>query len=378
MDFSLDDDQLALRDAVRRFCDAEYPAHERGNAETAAQNTQRHAALAELGLLGLPFDSELGGSGQGAVEAMLAAQELGHALAGIDWLANVAQAGQLLAEAGTPAQCAQWLSALAHGERRLALACHEPDARYALADVQTRATRNADGWRIDGRKSLVLGGDRADALLVVARTAGGQRDRDGLTLFLVPAEAPGLTRKPFALLDNRRAAHIELNGVQVAPDAVVGTPDAALPHIEDAVDRAEAALCAEAAGAIDALLALTVEHLRTRKQFGAPLAKFQSLQHRVADIAIALEQVRSMACAAALALQSASRPERQRLVSAAKVLVAQLGRRCGLDAIQLHGAMGMTDECRIGHYAKRLIVIGQLFGDASFHLARFDTTPLAA
>jgi len=378
MDFSLDDDHLALRDAVRRFCAAEFPAHERGNAETPELEAQRHAACAELGLLGLPFDTEFGGSGQGPVEAMLVATELGRALAGIGWLANAVLAGPLLAEAGTPAQCSRWLPALARGERRLAFACHEPEARYTLTDVQTRARRDGDGWILDGRKSLVLGGDSADALVVVARTAGERRERDGLTLFLVDADAPGLGRQPFGLLDGRRAAHLGLAGVRVAADALVGTPGAALPFVEAAVDRAEAALCAEAAGALDALLALTLEHLRTRRQFGAPLARFQVLQHRVADIAIALEQVRSMACAAALALQSDVPAERQRLVSAAKALVARLGRECGLVAIQLHGAMGVTDECRAGHYAKRLIAIGQLFGDAAFHLARFDREAVAA
>ena len=158
-------------------------------------------------------------------------------------------------------------------------------------------------------------------------------------------------------------------------DAVVGPAGAALPLLEKAIDRATAALCAEAAGAIDALITMTAEHLKTRHQFGAPLAKFQVLQHRVADMLIALEQVRSMACAAAMALDAPDAAQRRRLVSAAKAIAGQAGRQVGQAAIQLHGAMGMTDECRVGHYAKRLLVINQLFGDASHHLRRLAEQP---
>lgn len=371
MDFSLNDDHLALRDAVRRFCDAEYPAHERGNAEAGPQAAQRHAGFAELGLLGLCLDPELGGSGLGAVESMLVAQELGRALAPGAWLSNAVLAGPLLASLGTPAQCQAWLPALAAGTLQAALACHEADARYALSDVQTTARREGAQWRLDGRKTLVLGGDAATLLLVVARTRGERNDADGLTLFAVDRSTPGVATQPFALLDERRAAHLVLDGVRVGADRVVGPVDGALPHLDKAIDRAEAALCAESAGALDSLLAMTTEHLRTRRQFGAPLAKFQALQHRVADLQIALEQLRSMACAAALGVDAPDDDDRRRLVSAAKVLAAQLGRRCAFDVIQLHGAMGMTDECRVGHGAKRLIANGQLFGDAALHLQRF-------
>ncbi|MCK6424734.1 MAG: acyl-CoA dehydrogenase family protein [Burkholderiaceae bacterium] len=373
MDFSLNDDDLALRDAVQRFCDGEYPAPERGNAETPAQAAQRYAAMAELGLLGLQVPTEYGGSALGPVAAMLAAAPLGRALAQGPWLCNAVIAAPLLAEAASPAQCQDWLPALAEGRLRFALACHEPDARYDLADVRTRARpAPGGGWTLSGRKVGVLGGDVADRLLVVARTAGDRRDRSGLSLFVVEAQAPGLKRLPIGLLDGRRAARIDLQGVTVGADALVGPLGEALPVVERALERAHAALCAESAGALDALLALTCDHLKTRRQFGAPLARFQALQHRVADMAIAREQLESMACVAAMALQAGDPVERTRLVSAARTLAAQLGRQYGLAAIQLHGAMGMTDECRVGHYAKRLIANGLLFGDAAFHLAAFD------
>ncbi|BDI06474.1 acyl-CoA dehydrogenase family protein [Sphaerotilus microaerophilus] len=381
MDFSLNDDDLALRDAVQRFCEGEYPAPERGNAETPAQAAQRHAALAELGLLGLQIPAELGGSALGPQAAMLAAEQLGRALANGNWLSNAVLMAPLLAEAGSPAQRSAWLPALAAGRLQVALACAEPEARYDLADVRSRAKPTADGgWSLSGRKALVLGGDVADLLLVVARTDGERRDRSGLSLFAIDAASPGLTRRPITLLDGRRAAQLDLQGVSLAADRLVGPLDAALPLVERAVERANAALCAESAGALEALLAMTCEHLKTRRQFGAPLAKFQALQHRVADMATALEQLKSMACVAAMALEAEDASERTRLVSAAMTLTAQLGRQCGLTAIQLHGAMGMTDECRVGHYAKRLIANGLLFGDAAFHLAAFDAArrPTAA
>lgn len=375
MDFSFTDDHVALRDAVQRFCDGEYPAQHRGNAETAAQSAQRWAGMADLGLLGLPFDAELGGSGQGAVELMLVAQQLGRALAGSAWLANVVLGGQLIAEAGTPAQCSDWLPRLAAGKLQITLACSEADARHDAADVQTTARRDGGDWILDGRKSLVLHGDSAALLLIVARSAGARHDRDGLTLFAIDAPAPDLRVQGFDTLDSGRAAHLELRGVRVAANRVIGEVGAAWPLIEAALDRANAVLVAEAAGAMEALLELSAEHLRTRKQFGVPLAKFQVLQHRVADMLLAVEQAKSMACAAAMAVDAGDAAQRARLVSAAKALVAPLARQAGLTALQLHGAMGMTDECRAGHYAKRLLVIGQLFGDAAFHLRRFAASP---
>jgi alkylation response protein AidB-like acyl-CoA dehydrogenase len=370
MDFALTDDDLALRDAVQRFCDGEYPAHERGAPETAAQAASRRAGMAELGLLGLTLDPALGGSGLGSVETMLVAEQFGRALATGPWLPGAVMAGALLAEAGDPAQRDRWLPPMARGECSLALACQEAGTRYALAEVRTRAVRDAEGWQLDGRKALVLGGDGADLLLVVARTDGAPAEPAGLSLFALDADAAGLCRHGYDTLDGRRAATLELRGVRAAEERLVGPLGGALPLVERAVERAEAALCAEAAGALDALLQLTAEHLRTRRQFGAPLAKFQALQHRVADMAIALEQLKSMACAAALALQADDAAERRRLLSAAKLLSSQLGRRAAFDAVQLHGAMGMTEECAAARYAKRLIGIGQWFGDAGFHLRR--------
>jgi alkylation response protein AidB-like acyl-CoA dehydrogenase len=374
MDFSFNDDHLALREAVQRFCAGEYPIEKRGNAVTPEQGQQGRAAMAELGLLGLPFSADVGGSEQGAVEVMLVAQELGHALGDGAFVASTVMAGQVLTRLGSAAQQQQWLPGLASGQQQMALAAYEAGARYDWQRTETRAVPSGAGWVLDGRKTGVLQGDSADVLLVVARTAGGLADRAGLSVFAVDATAPGVTVQGYDTLDNRRAAHVAFNAVQLGSDRLLGQSGEAAEAVEAALDAAMAALCAEAVGAVDALLAHTAEHLRTRKQFGAPLAKFQVLQHRVADIAIALEQLKSMACAAAMAVQAGEPVQRRRLVSAAKVLASQKGREIGLAAIQLHGAMGMTDECRVGHYAKRLIVIGQTLGDAAWHLQRLTVS----
>jgi len=373
MDFALNDDHLALRHAVQRFCEGEYPAEHRGTPEAVDQTRQRWQGMADLGLLGLPFPAEQGGSGQGPVEVMLVAQEFGRALAGGAWLASTVMAGELLTRMGNEAQKQAWLLPMANGQRQAAVALYEKGARYTWTHIQTQATANARGFELSGHKTMVLHGDQAGLLLVVARSSGAADDPGGLSVFAVDADMPGVEVQGFDTLDGRRAAHITLNRVQVGPERLIGEPGQAAHALEAMLDAANAALCAEAAGAVESLIVHTTAHLRTRRQFGAPLAKFQALQHRVADMAIALEQLKSMACAAAAAVAGGDTSQRRRVVSAAKAYASQQGRHIGLTAIQLHGGMGMTDECRVGHYTKRLMVIGQSLGDAAWHLARAST-----
>lgn len=369
MDFALDDDQLALRDAVRRWCDGHYPSHQRGNAEDATQSAQRHAGMADLGLLGLPVAIDDGGSGLGATEAMLVAQELGRALAGASWLSQCALVAPLLAAATTPAQRREWLPPLVQGSRQWALAVHETDQRYDLQTIHAHAQQDGDTWRLNGRKAWVLDGDQAHHLLALARVKDVHTAHDAVALFALSADQAGVTRQRMQLIDGRRAAHLSLHDAKA--ERLLGADGHAQALVAAALARGEAALCAESAGALEALLAMTCDHLKTRTQFGGPLARQQALQHQVADMALALEQVKSMACVAALATEHDDVRERDRLISAAKTLTSQLGRRSALAAIQMHGAMGMTDECRVGHYAKRLITNGLLLGDTSFHLRRF-------
>lgn len=371
MDFSLDEEQVALRDAVRRFCHDTYPAQYRGDPETPEQSCERWQGLAQLGLLGAPFAEELGGSAHGAAELMLIAHEFGRVLGGRGFTSNVVLAGKMLEKYGTPALRERWIPALVTGEARLALAHWEADGRYNLAHISTRATKDANGYKIDGRKSLVLDGAGADLFLVAARTQGEAGDQAGISLFAVPASAQGVAVHGFSTLDGGRAAHIDFDRVEVGQDDLVGNEGNALALLEEAVDRANAVDCSEATGAIEALIDLTIEHVKTRHQFGAPLARFQVLQHRLADMLNLFEHSRSMSCAAALAIDEAAPAQRQRMVSAAKVFVGKAGRQVGHWAIQMHGGMGMTDECRVGHYVKRLMVIDQALGNSAHHLKKF-------
>jgi len=344
MDFSLTEDHLALRDAVRRFCDGEYPAHERGNRETADVASRRWNAMAELGLAGLVVDTSLGGSAQGGVEQVLAAIELGRALAGAPF-APAQAAARLLERWGTPAQQDRWLPALARGELQVAIAL----------DGAVQLREQAQGWTLAGEARLVDGGDRAQLLLVAAAVPG----QPAHTLVALEAGTPGLQRDAFPTLDGRHAAHLRLDGVVVASGALVGPLQGMAEAMALAADAVAATQVAEAVGAMDAVLELTLEQLRTRKQFGSVLARFQALQHRAADMVIAVEQIKSMAYAAGMALDCDDAALRARIVRAGCLLAHAWGRDVAMEAIQMHGAMGMTDECRAGHYAKRLLVIGQ-------------------
>lgn len=375
MDFSLDDDQVALRDAVRRYCNDTYPAHERGNAETAAQSRERWQGLAQLGLLGAPFSEELGGSGHGTTELMLIAHEFGRVLGGRAFDSSVVLAGKLLEQHGDSAVRQQWIPALIAGEARFSVACHEAEGRYDLAHVEARATAASDGYVVHGRKVLVPEGESADVFLVTVRMANDARSDSGVSLLAIPATTPGVSVQGFSTLDGRRAAHVNFDQVQVGGEALVGAEGNGLDLLQEAIDRANAVACSEATGAIEALIDLTLEHVKTRHQFGAPLARFQVLQHRLADMLNFYENSRSVTCAAVLAVDEAEPQQRRRMVSAAKVFVGKAGRQVGHWAVQMHGGMGMTDECRVGHYVKRLMVIDQTFGNSAHHLKRFAGDP---
>lgn len=373
MDFSLSEEQTQLRDAVRRFCDHEYPVAARGVSDKGAPGVagaRRWRLMADMGLLGLPFAAAHGGSELSAVDLMLVMEQLGRSLAVEPYLASIVVAGGLLASAAPSPHANALLPAVVRGELQLALAVDEPGGRYELLPLATRAPLGRDGYRLSGRKTLVLQGDSANLLIVAARTSGAADDREGVTLFLVDAKAKGVDIHAYPTLDGRRAADIGFTDVHLATDQVLGAVGRAVPLLDAAMDRAVAALCAEATGALDALLELTVEYVKVRKQFGVALGTFQALQHRLVDMLIACEQARAMACVAAMAIDGDDPVQQRRLVSAAKVQVGNAGRFVGQQAIQMHGAMGMTDECRVSHYAKRLMVIGQLFGDASWHLKR--------
>ena len=378
MDFDLTEEQRLLDETVRRLVKDEYGFEKRKGYKASAEGFSRKlwARYAEIGLLGLPFAEEHGGFGGSAVESMIVMESFGRGLVLEPYLAGVILAGGIVAALGSAAQKRTILPPLAEGKLMLAFAHGEPHSRYALADVETSAARDGSGYVLSGKKAVVLHGDSADKLVVSARSGGSRRDRKGISLFLVDAKAKGVAIRGYPTVDGQRAAEIALDQVRVGADALLGAPGEAYATIEHAVDRAIAALCAEAVGIMEVLNATTLEYLKTRKQFGVPIGSFQVLQHRMAEMMLEHEQAKSMAILAALSADDTDAKERRRVISAAKVQIGKSGRFIGQQAIQLHGGIGMTDEYTAGHYFKRLTMIAQSFGDEDHHLERFAEVTL--
>lgn len=373
MNFDYTEEQLALQDTLRRFFARDYGFEHRRALAKSADGFDRAAwkTFAEIGLLALPFPEEYDGLGGNGVDTMLVMEMFGRGLALEPYLPTVVLCGGVLQDAGSAGQKAALLPAIGSGGLMLALAHFESGNRYAADRIATTATRSGGGWRLDGAKSVVLGAPAADQFIVSAVAT------EGPTLFLVDAATRGLSLRPYPTQDGARAGDIALDGVDLPADAVIGTPGAGLAAVERALDRANAALCAEAIGIMGALNEITLDYLKTRKQFGQPIGKFQALQHRMADMVIATEQARSMAILAAVHADDADPAARGRAISAAKAYVLQSARLVGQQAVQLHGGMGVTDELNVGHYFKRLTLIGLTFGDVDHHLGRFSDSLLA-
>jgi pimeloyl-CoA dehydrogenase small subunit len=372
MDFDLSDVQRQLRDSVERLLDDRY-SDLKSRFEYQAQSPGYSRAIwqqyAELGLLAIPFAEAYGGLGQGLTETTLVAEAFGKALALEPYLATVVLGGGVLRHVGSDTQLTTLVPAIAAGKLTLALAHHERQARYDLADVVTTARSDGKGgFLLNGEKCVAMHADSADKLIVTARIAGNRLDRDGIGLFLVDAKADGLSRRGYATQDGLRAADVTLNDVGVGVTGVLGEPGHGLPFLERVVDEAIAVLSAEAVGAMDALNQLTFDYLKTRHQFGVPIGSFQVLQHRAVDMLTALEQARSMAYFATMMAGEPDPGERRKAISAAKVQIGKSARFIGQQAIQLHGGIGMTMEYKAGHYFKRLTMIDLSFGDHDYHL----------
>ncbi len=369
MDFTLSDEQSMLAEAVARWLETDYDFTRRRQLASGAEAWQANwSQLADLGLLGLNVPEADGGMGASSIEALLVMQAFGRALTVEPYLQTALVAAPLLARAGSDAQRAEWLPAIASGEKRVVVAAYEPGARFDLDHIETRAERRGAGYVLNGHKTAVIGAAGADALIVSARTEGAARGAAGVSLFLVPADAPGLAIDDKPTIDGAHAAEVTLANVEVGEDARVGPLHGGYDELERAIDRGTAGLCAEAVGVMEKLLEMTAEHLRTRKQFGQAIGNFQALQHRAADMAIAIEQARSTALLAAAKIDDDDRRERRRAISAAKVMAGQSGRYVGEQAVQLHGGMGMTDDLPVGWYFKRLVVIDLTHGDVDTHL----------
>ena len=371
MDFDLSEEQRMLKESVDRLLGDRYSFELRKGYAKSADGWSRELwqQYADLGLLGVPFDSQYGGFGGGPVETMILMEAFGKALVLEPYFATVILFGGAVKIAGSEAQKTALLPRITEGKLLGAFASAERNSRYDLADVQTTARKDEAGWVLDGEKTVVIHGDCADTLVVSARVSGAQRDKDGIALFIVDAKAPGVTRKGYPTQDSLRAADITLEGVKVAAASVLGEPGKGYATIERVAQSAIQALSAEAVGGMKEMLDVTVEYLKTRQQFGVPIGSFQALQHRAVDMLVATEQARSMALFAAMMVDEEDDIERAKAIAAAKVHIGKSGRYVGQQSIQLHGGIGMTLEYKVAHYFMRSTMIEILFGDTDHHLA---------
>ena len=377
MNFDLSEEQQMIVESVAKFVATDSPVERFRRLRDAGRGFEPAvwARMGEMGWLAVELPVEQGGFGGSFLDLALILEQLGRGLVPEPFLASVVLAGGLLARLGDPEQCESFLAPMVAGRSSLALAYAERQSRYALADCRTRAERDGDGFRLRGEKQWVLNGADADQILVVARSRCGARERDGLSLFIVDADAPGLTRIAVPGMDGQRTGLLRLDGLRVGPERLLGREGAALPDLEWAIDRGAAAACAEAQGGLQELFERTVAYLKQRQQFGVPIGSFQALQHRAADMYAEVELCRSAMLLAAIQADCGDPDERRAEISAAKLQLAQGGWFIQENAIQLHGGIGVTDEQDEGLFFKRVRVLQALFGDADYHVERFQSLP---
>ncbi len=371
MDFNFTEEQTMVRDGLTRLVRENYDFEtRRGVIESdSGWRPELWAQIAEMGLLGMPFSEEDGGFGGGAIDSLVVMEEFGKGLVVEPYVPTVVCAGGFFKHAGTAAQKEEHIGGIVDGSRVYAFAYAEPRGRYDLADLETTAKKDGDGYMLNGHKAVVIAAPWASHLIVTARTSGERRDRDGISVFVVDKSADGVVTRDYPTVDGRRASDIYFENVTVSADALIGEEGKALPLVELVADEAIAAQCAEACGVMKVAQEMTVEYSCQRKQFGTPIGKFQVLQHRMVDMFVEYEQSVSMTYLATLKLGEGE-AERQSAVSAAKVRIGQAAHHVGQEAIQIHGGMGMTDELAIGAYFKRLTIFDSEFGNIDHHMKR--------
>ena len=382
MDFSFTEEQTQMRDALRRYLSQEYTFEARRKIiHGAGTSDSAWTGLAELGLMGVPVPEPYGGFSGTGVDMLVVMEELGRGIVIEPYFATAVLGAAFIKHGGSDAHKSTLLSKVADGSLKLACALTEKQSRHELHNIMLTgaasgndARRSAapdNGFSLNGAKTVVLHGAQAGKLIVSARTAGAARDKSGITVFIVDATAAGVSIKDCRTIDGMRAADISFTNVAVGKDAVLGKVGEGYALIERAAQVGVAALCAEAVGCMEAINAQTIEYLKTRKQFGVPIGKFQVLQHRAAEMFMEVEQARSLAYLAAVKVDSADATERARAIHAAKVRAGRAIKFVGQAAIQMHGGMGMTDELPVSHYFKRATMIDFALGDVDHHLAAF-------
>jgi alkylation response protein AidB-like acyl-CoA dehydrogenase len=380
MDFKLTEEQLMLQDTTARLVRDTYGFEQREafSQSEPGFSLEYMQQLGDLGLCAVPFDEAYGGFGGSGVENMLIMTELGRGLCLEPYLHSVIFAGGLISQLGTEAQKETLLAQLGSASLQMAVAVDEPQSHYQLHDVQTTAVAVTGGWKLYGRKSVVVGGQSAGLILVSARTSHGTRDEQGISLFLVDPTDNGVRRRSFATMDGRKACELYLDEVFVNSNALLGSEGQALPALRYQQGRSIAAQCAEAVGSMEAACALTLDYLKTRQQFGQVIGKFQALQHRMVDMRIELDQATSMTLYAACVADQADSYERSRVLAAAKFIVSRASRFVADQGIQLHGGIGLTWEYMLSHHAKHLLMVARQFGDDDHHLQAYAKLMQAA
>ncbi len=375
MDFSFTEEQSLLQDSVQRFVQNSYEFETRQKLIKTEEGFSRDnwSSFAELGWLALPFPEDSGGFGGTAVETMIMMEEFGKGLVVEPYVTTVIMTGSIIEAGGSIAHREGVLAEIMAGTKLGSVAYVEPQARFNLADVTTTATATDDGYIVSGFKGVVLGGPSADLLVVPARTSGEQRDSQGITLFLIDANAEGISRRDYPTIDGGRASEITFEKVAVSSADVLGEVGEGLSLLEVGINNGILAVCAEAVGAMEVLYKTTVEYCKTREQFGQPIGKFQVLQHRMVDMFMEHEQAKSLLYMAAIRMSEDDELAAIKAISALKVQVGKGGRFVGQNAIQLHGGMGMTDELNVGHYFKRITAVETLFGNVDFHLKKYSS-----
>jgi len=381
MDFGYTEEQTLFSNSLQKLLADTYDMEARRGLiqDGPGYSEKLWQTYAELGVLGILVPEQHGGFDGSSVDAMVVGIELGKALALEPVLPTVILGGGAVQLAGNDQQKADLLPKVVDGSLKLAVAFAEPTSRFDLGDVTTSAAADGDGYILNGVKNVVLGGDAADKIIVSARTSGDAgHDTDGITLFVVDADADGVARENYRLVDSRGGADVTLENVRVSAKNILGEVGKAYGLIEQISDRGAAFACAEALGAFARINEITLEYLKVREQFGKPIGSFQVLQHRMADMLIEYEYAKSLVFQACMNAESEDETMRIRSVSAAKVYLGENGRKSGLDAIQMHGGIGVTQEYELGDYVKRMTVAEFLFGDVDHHVARFGAISYAA